>query len=210
MSTLSIIGAGNMARAIAIRALAGGNRVQLVAQDKGKADVLAAELTGEVSAGTVGDPLSGELVVLAVPYDAATPLVTQYADQLDGKVVVDITNPVDWASFDRLVVPGDSSGAEEIAKAAPSGARVVKAFNTTFAGTLAAGQVAGQPLDVLIAGDDSSAKQAVADVVSAAGLRPIDVGLLHRAQQLEHAGFLHMVLQEPLGTGYGSALRFLA
>ncbi len=148
MSTLSIIGAGNMARAIAIRALAGGNRVQLVAQDKGKADVLAAELTGEVSAGTVGDPLSGELVVLAVPYDAATPLVTQYADQLDGKVVVDITNPVDWASFDRLVVPGDSSGAEEIAKAAPSGARVVKAFNTTFAGTLAAGQVAGQPLDV--------------------------------------------------------------
>jgi 8-hydroxy-5-deazaflavin:NADPH oxidoreductase len=86
---------------------------------------------------------------------------------------------------------------------------VVKAFNTTFAGTLTSGQVDGQPLDVLIAGDDEQAKQAVADVARAGGLRPIDAGPLRRARELEHAGFLHMALQEQLGTGYASALRFL-
>jgi hypothetical protein len=62
---------------------------------------------------------------------------------------------------------------------------VVKAFNTTFAGTLVAGEVSGQPLDVLIAGDDNNAKQKVSQLVSDGGLRPVDVGPLHRAQQLE-------------------------
>jgi 8-hydroxy-5-deazaflavin:NADPH oxidoreductase len=209
MSSLSIIGSGNMARGIATRALPGGNRVQILARQKDKAAALAADLAGEVTAGTIGEPLAGDIVVLAVPYDAAAPLIREYADRLDDKIIVDITNPIDWASFDRLVVPGTSSGAQEIANTAPSGAKVVKAFNTTFAGTLLAGQVAGEPLDVLIAGDDPAAKKAVADVVVGGGMRPIDAGPLRRAQQLEHAGFLHMALQEPLGTGYASALRFL-
>ena len=147
--------------------------------------------------------------MLAVPYEAAVPLVRDYREQLHGKVVIDITNPVDWASFDGLVVPAGSSAAEQIAQAAPDDAAVVKAFNTTFAATLGTGQVAGQPLDVLIAGDDEHAKQAVAELVRAGGMRPVDVGPLRRARQLEQAGFLHMALQEPLGTGYASALRFL-
>jgi 8-hydroxy-5-deazaflavin:NADPH oxidoreductase len=73
---------------------------------------------------------------LALWYDAALPVVQQYGDALAGKTIVDITNPVDVSTFDGLVTPAGSSAAEEIAKAAPAGANVVKAFNTTFAGTL--------------------------------------------------------------------------
>ena len=209
MTSVTILGSGNMARGIATRTRAGGSSVQLLDRHPDKAAALAAELGPGVTSGAIGDSLTGDLVVLAVPYEAAAGLVGDYGEQLRGKVVIDITNPVDWASFDRLVVPADSSAAEEIAKAAPDGAAVVKAFNTTFATTLGSGEVAGQPLDVLIAGDDEQAKRAVAELARDGGLRPVDAGPLRRARQLEHAGFLHMALQEPLGTGFASALRFL-
>jgi len=107
--------------------------------------------------------------------------------------------------------PGDAAAvaAEQIAALLPAGARVVSAFNTTFASTLATGQVAGQPVDVLMAGDDAEAKAAVAQLVEAGGMRAVDAGPLRRAAQLEHLGFLHMAMQEPLGSGYGSAVRFV-
>src|SRR6185436_21133785 len=122
-------------------------------------------------------------------------VASAHGDELRGKVVVDITNPVDWATFEGLVTPADSSAAEEIAKLLPEGTSVVKAFNTTFAPTLAAGEVAGQSLDVLLAGDDADAKEKVAAVVEAGGLRPLDVGPLRRARQLEQLGFLHITAQ---------------
>ncbi len=106
------------------------------------------------------------------------------------------------------VAPG-TSGAEEIAKVAPAGAKVVKAFNTTFAGTLVAGQVAGQPLDVLIAGDDADAKATISAFVSSGGLRAVDAGPLQRARQLEALGLLHMALQFTLNTGFGSAVKII-
>ena len=83
----------------------------------------------------------------------------------------------------------------------------MKAFNTTFAGTLVAGEVAGQPLDVLIAGDDDAAKRKVAQLVADGGLRPIDVGPLRRAQQLEQLGLLNIAIQQPLGLGFASAVK---
>jgi predicted dinucleotide-binding enzyme len=86
---------------------------------------------------------------------------------------------------------------------------VVKAFNTTFAGTLSSGGVAGQELDVLVAGDDQDAKATVIQLVESAGMRAVDAGPLRRAQQLEHLGFLHMALQDSLGSGYASALKFV-
>lgn len=113
-------------------------------------------------------------------------------DAVDGKVFVDITNPVDFTTFDSLTVPADSSAAEELQKS--TGARVVKAFNTTFAASLGAGQVAGQPLDVLIAGDDEAAVKEVAGFASAANLVPIVAGPLRRARQLEQTGFLNILL----------------
>ena len=209
MSTVSILGAGNMARGIATRALAGGNDVQILARDPQDAITLAGELGGSATSGTIGDPLTGDVVVLAVPYPAATPLVEQYGDQLAGKVVVEISNPLDPETYDRLVTPADSSAAQEIAKVAPGDAKIVKAFNTTFAGTLVEGQVKDQPLDVFIAGDDTDAKNAVSEIVERGGLRVIDAGPLANARYLEGLGFLHIALQMSRGTQFSTAVKLI-
>ncbi len=205
---VTIIGTGNMGRGITALALAGGHRVTLLGTTLDKAQAVAGELSGDVQAGTVGDPITGEVVVLAVWYDAVDDLLSTYGDQLDGTVVVDITNPIDREAFEPLKIEAGSV-AQEIAQRVP-GARVVKAFNTTFAGTLSQRQVAGQPLDVFIASDDAGAKEVVSRLVSDAGLRPVDAGPLARAHELEALGFLHMVLQEPLGTSYGSTVKVLS
>ena len=145
------------------------------------------------------------MVVLAIPYTAIDAVVGAYSDQLSGKVVVDITNPVDFSSFTPLTVDAGSAAAEIAAKA--SGARVVKAFNTTFAGTLVGGEIAGQPLDVFLASDDEDAKNTVRQLVEDGGLRAIDAGPLTRAHELEALGYLHMALQQPRGTGFSSTVK---
>lgn len=175
----TVIGTGNMARGIATRLLAGGHEVTLLGREAGKGEELAREMGtrgGSVGAGTVGDPVAGDVVVLAVPYEAAIKLVQQYGKDFSSKVIVDITNPVNWETFDDLVTPPESSASEEIQKAASEGVQIVKAFNTTFAGTLVEGQVAGQPLDVFITGDDTRAKETVAQLVRDGGLVAIDAG----------------------------------
>ena len=207
---VTIIGTGNMGRGIGTRVLAGGHELTLLDREPGKGEELARELGGSAAGGIVGDPIAGDVVVLAVPYKAAGPVVQQYGEELAGKVVVDITNPVDRQTFDGLVTPPDSSAAEEIANSAPEGARVVKAFNTTFAGTLVEGQVAGQPLDVPIAGDDDEAKETVAQLARDGGLVAIDAGPLRRARQLEGLGFLGMTLQQPLGLNFQSAWKLVS
>ena len=204
---VTIIGAGNMGRGIGTRAVAGGHEVEIVDRDPADAQKLAEELGGSATALDPGAPFGGEVVVFAVYYPGIKDAVRQYAEQLAGKVVVDITNPVDTETWDRLATRPGSSSAEEVAQLVPHGTAVVKAFNTTFAGTLVAGEAAGQQLDVLIAGDDDTAKQKVSQLVSDAGLRPIDVGPLVRAQQLEHLGLLHISLQEPRNLGFGSAVK---
>jgi predicted dinucleotide-binding enzyme len=204
---VTIVGAGNMARAIATRAVAGGHQVELIALDPSHARKLAEELGPSATALEPGAPFGGEIVVLAVYYPGSKDAVGQYADQLAGKVVVDITNTVDTQTWDRLATPPGASAAEELARLVPQGTPVVKAFNTTFAPTLVAGEVDGQRLDVLIAGDDEAAKQKVAQLVADGGLRPIDVGPLARAQQLEQLGFLHIAIQQPLNLGYASTIK---
>jgi 8-hydroxy-5-deazaflavin:NADPH oxidoreductase len=205
---IAIIGTGNMARGIGTRALAAGHDVTLYGTERAKAQELAGELGGSAKAAAIGDPVEGDVVVLALWYPVTREVAERLGDALNGKVVVDISNPVNTETFERIV-PEAGSGAEEVAAAAP-GARVVKAFNTTFAGTLAGGgEVAGERLDVFLASDDDEAKQTVSRLVEDAGLRPVDAGPLERARELEAAGYLHMVVQEQLGAGYGSALKIL-
>ncbi|HSC91860.1 MAG TPA: NADPH-dependent F420 reductase [Gaiellaceae bacterium] len=204
---VTIIGAGKMGRGTGTRAVAGGHEVEIVDRDPAEARRLAEELGGSAAALEPGAPFGGEVVVLALYYPGNKDAVREYADRLGGKVVVDVSNPVDATTWDRLATPPGTSAAEEIAELVPEGARVVKAFNTTFAGTLVAGEAAGQQLDVLIAGDDAAAKEAVSQLVADGGLRPVDVGGLERAQQLEQLGFLHIALQEPRGLGFGSAIK---
>jgi predicted dinucleotide-binding enzyme len=205
---ITIIGTGNMARGLATRALSAGHSVTLLGTQAAKAEALAAELSGDVRAGQVGDPLAGDVVVFAVWYAAVEDVLRRYGDQLNGVVLVDITNPIDVESFEPLEL-GAGSAAQEIAAKAP-GAKVVKAFNTTFAGTLGEGRVAGQPLDVLIASDDAEAKQTVSRFVADAAMRPVDAGPLKRARELEALGYLHMTLQQPLDTNYTSAVKVLS
>ena len=207
---VTIIGTGNMARGIATRLLAGGHETTLLGTEAGKAEGLANEFGGSVGAGVVGDEIPGDVVVLAVPYDAATRVLREYGEALSGKTVVDISNPVDWQTFDDLVTPLDSSAAEEIQKAAPEGVSLVKAWNTTFAGTLVAGEVAGQPLDVYVAGDDAGAKESVIGLVESGGSRAIDAGPLRRARELERLGFLGMTLQQPTGFNFQSAWKLVS
>jgi 8-hydroxy-5-deazaflavin:NADPH oxidoreductase len=206
---VTIVGAGNMGRGIGSRVVAGGHQVEIVGRDPAKAQQLANDLGGSATALDPGAPFGGEVVVFAVYYPGIKDALRQYADQLAGKVVVDITNPVNTQTWDRLATAPGSSSAEENQQLVPEGTAVVKAFNTTFAGTLVAGEVSGQPLDVLIAGDDDNAKQKVSQLVSDGGLRPVDVGPLSRAQQLEQLGFLHISLQQPLGLDYGSTVKLL-
>jgi 8-hydroxy-5-deazaflavin:NADPH oxidoreductase len=207
---VTLIGTGNMARGLGSRVLAGGHDLTVVGKDEQRAEAVAADLGGQGRVGTAvdGDPIEGEVVVLAVYYPDARAAVEQYADQLAGKVVVvDITNPVN-ATFDGLVVPPDGSATNELAGLAPD-ARFVKAFNTTFAGPLTQGEVDGQTLDVLIAGDDEDAKAQVAALARDGGLNPIDVGPQARARELEATGLLHMGVQNTLGTGFASALKIV-
>ena len=175
MAHVSIIGKGNMGQAIASVVGKGGHTVELL--DEGDA----------------GRPVTGDIVVLAVPYGAVSSIITDRGDQLAGKIVVDITNPVNFETFDSLVVPADGSAAAEIAAALPA-STVVKAFNTTFAGTLASGEVGPQTTTVLIAGDDADAKSTLAGVVTSGGLKAIDAGSLARAREMEALGFLQISL----------------
>jgi NADPH-dependent F420 reductase len=209
VTRVTIVGAGNMGRGIGTRVVAGGHQVEIIDRDPAEAQQLAKDLGGAATGLDPGSRFGGEVVVFAVYYPGIKEAVRQYADQLAGKVVVDITNPVDTQTWDRLATPPGTSSAEEVQQLVPQGTPVVKAFNTTFAGTLVPGEVGGQQLDVLIAGDDAAAKQKVSQLASDGGLRPVDVGPLSRAQQLEQLGFLHISLQQPHDLGFGSAIKLV-
>ena len=175
MAHVSIIGTGNMGQAISGIVTKGGNTVELIGSTDADKQV------------------TGDVVVLAVPYPAVSQVLAARGESLAGKVVVDITNPLDFATFDSLTVPADGSAAAEIAAALPQ-SRVLKAFNTTFAGTLATGSVGPLTTTVLIAGDDGDAKSLLAGIVTAGGLRAVDAGSLRRARELEALGFLQLTL----------------
>ena len=192
MTSISIIGLGNMASTLAERALVGGNAVEIIGRDPAKAKEFAGALDG-ATVGTAGAAPAGDIVVLAVPYAGAAAVVSEYGDALRGKVIIDITNPI-TPDFQGFVTPDGSSGAQEIAKAAPAGAQVVKAFNALFSHVLAAGPAEGQTLDVFIAGDDAQAKARVSAFIESLGLRPMDTGELPMARALENATLLHLGL----------------
>jgi predicted dinucleotide-binding enzyme len=175
MTHVSIIGTGNMGSVLSGLVTKGGNTVETF------------------NTSDTDKPVTGEVVILAVYYPAVREVLAQRRDQLAGKVVVDITNPMNLETFDGLVVPADSSAAAEIAAALPS-AKVLKAFNTTFAAALGSGKVGSETTTVLVAADDADAKTLLAGIVTAAGLRAIDAGGLKRARELEALGLLQITL----------------
>lgn len=207
---VTIIGSGNMTKGIATRLTNGGHTVTIHARDEAKATALvdelkAADASANISTAAVGSKLD-KIVILATPYTEAEAIAQEY-DGFKDKILVDITNPVDFNTF-QLIPEAGRAGAEEIAAQLPN-ATVVKAFNTNLAGPLQAGSVDGKELDVFVAGDNADAKQEVSELIKTSGMRPIDVGPLANARHLEGFGLIQMAVQDQIGTNWMSALKFL-
>lgn len=187
MKSITIFGKGNMGSAIGGLFAKAGNSVTYL----GSKDVVD----------TVGD-----IVVLAVPYAALEGIITTNKELLDGKIVIDITNPVNFETFDGLVVPNGSSAAEGIAERI--NAHVVKGFNTNFAATLATGTLGDVRTTVLLAADDADAKKTVIQALDGSGVNVKDAGTLKRARELESLGFLQLSLavQEKISWTGGFAI----
>ena len=200
MTSISIIGSGNMASALGTLAVKGGNTAEIVGRNSAKAAALAGALGDGATVGTWGAAPAGDIVILAVLFDSAVPIVSEYGNALAGKIIVDVTNPFD-ASATGLAVPHDTSVAQMVANAAPESAYVVKAFNTLFRDVLAS----GGPRDVFMAGDDAEAKASVSAFITSLGHRPRDTGDLSMAHWLEGAGLLEMGLARN-GLGFNISL----
>lgn len=197
--TIAIIGIGNMGAGLARALVAAGEDVALGARDPAKAAALAAELGAKAQGGGIGAAVAlADVVVLAVPYGSFAEIL-KAAGSLDGKIVVDISNPV-TADFQGLVVGHTTSAAEELQKLAPM-AKVVKAFNTIFATLLAVESRNGKSLQTFIAGDDDAAKAAVSKVAGLIGLEAVDAGPLSNSRFLEPVGEMNIHFGFFLGKG---------
>lgn len=211
---ITVIGPGSMGRGIATRMLAGGHSVTLAGRSREAAERLASELrsSGSGSVDAADTPAEAiqksEVVILASPYAGNLELAREHGPALAGKTVVDISNPLN-DTYDGLVTPPGISAGETVQAALPAGTKLVKAFNTTFAGTLAEGHAGGQTLDVFLAGDDDESKRRVAELVRSGGMNPVDVGPLAQSRQLEALALLGITIQGRLGTGFKSGWKLL-
>lgn len=200
MTTISIVGSGNMAAAIGTRAAKRGHTIELLSRNTVKAQAVADQIANGATVGTFGAAPQGDIVILAVLYQSAVDVVANYGDALAGKILVDITNPFN-ADANGLATTAGNSVSEQIAAAAPEGAHVVKALNTIFGHILPH----DTPLDVFFAGDSAEAKASVAAFLESLDMRPLDTGGLEMAHTLEWAGILLMGLARN-GAGFDLAL----
>lgn len=196
---ITVIGAGNMGAAFVKQLTRAGHQVSVTARDGAKAARVAAANPGAVAVATAGAAKTADAVVLATAYADAVGALKSVGD-LQGKVVIDITNPL-TPDYMGLTLGHTTSAAEEIAKAVP-GADVVKAFNTVFAQVLAEGADfgAGQKVTVFYAGDSERAKQTAGALAESMGFKTVDAGGLKNARYLEPLAGLNIYL------GYGAGL----
>lgn len=198
---ITIIGAGNMGAAFAGQLVKAGHDVQITSRETGKTETVAAGTGARAVAAT--EAQSSNVIVLATFYGDAVDAL-QSVGNLDGKVVIDITNPL-TADFMGLSIGHSTSAAEEIAKALPQ-VKLVKGFNTIFAQRLAAGPAVaeGQTAPVFLAADDADAKESVAELARSIGFAVIDAGPLKNARYLEPLGGLNIYLG--YGAGHGTEI----
>ena len=200
MSTISIIGTGNMTTAIGGRAAAHGHTVEILGRNPSKAQAAAEAIGDSAIVGTYGARPAGDIVFLAVPDGKAVEVIEQYGDALAGRIVVDITNPFNADGTAVVTSPGKSI-AQQIAVVLPEGAHVIKAFNTIFRPVL----VEATPLDAFFAGDSPEARQRFAEFVATLDMRPLDTGGLDSTYVLEWAAILMMGLARN-GAGWDVSL----
>ena len=194
-----VLGTGNMGSAFVKQLTRAGHSVAVTGRDIQKARAVAAANPGAKAFAPAEAAAQGEVVVLATGYgDAVSAL--QSLGGLNGKVVIDITNPLTPDYMD-LTLGHSTSAAEEIAKAVP-GAEVVKAFNTVFAQVLADGPDfgQGQTVTVFVASDSERARQTASALAQSLGFATVDSGGLKNARYLEPVAGLNIYL------GYGAGL----
>lgn len=189
---VAIIGAGNVGSALAASSVAAGHTVTLTSRDYENAQTAASQAGARVVRTNLEAVETAEAVVLAVPWSAIEEVLGELGDALNGKIVVDVTNRLNME--DPGAAMDGSSNSEQIQTWAP-GARVVKAFNTTFASRHADPVVDGMPVDILVAADDDDARAKVTELAGSLGFRPIDAGPLVMARALEAMGLLNILLQ---------------
>jgi predicted dinucleotide-binding enzyme len=183
---VAIIGAGNVGKALTTSFTRAGHEVTIAAAHPEHARAAATSL-GATAAQSTADAVAGaDLVVLAVPSTALASVATEIADDLAGKVVVDVSN----RPTPDPAGPGTSI-AEELQSRLPR-SRVVKAFNTLFASRQADPVVAGVSADGFVAADDENAKATVLDALDGLGFRPVDAGPLAAARTLEGMAWLNI------------------
>ncbi|HET8784432.1 MAG TPA: NAD(P)-binding domain-containing protein [Candidatus Limnocylindrales bacterium] len=204
---VAIIGAGNVGTALATALTRAGHKVTITARDPGNAKK-AAEQTGATAApSNAAAADQADVVIAAVPATSIGDVAADIREPARGKPVVDVTNRM--APSDRgLDMDTTSSNAEELASMLPA-SPVVKAFNTLFASKQADPTTDGVQLDGYVAGDDEDAKAAVLDLVESIGLRPVDVGPLKRARQLESLAFLNIALNAEKGGSWQSGWKLV-
>jgi predicted dinucleotide-binding enzyme len=193
---VSIIGAGNVGRAVASSATRAGHVVTITSAGSESAQSVAAETGATASTSNLDAVRNADLVVLAVPVSAIPELAAEVGDALAGKPVIDATNR---PTPDPSGATGPTSLAEEIQAQLPK-ARVIKALNTVFASRQAEPVVGGIAVDGYVAGDDAEAKGRVLDFLETLGFRPIDAGPLVNARTLEGMAWLNISLNMDGGT----------
>ena len=190
--TTAIVGVGNIGSAVARHLVVGGEHVVLTAKDESRAQALAEELGPLARAASVEDAITGaDVVLLAVWLDTIRELIPQHARLLEGKVVVDPSNPIgfdDSGQPFRTLPEGQSAGSE-VATLLPAGAHYVKAFGTLAADALAAGAHRGPRQAVLFyATDDDTAASTIERLIRAAGFDPLKAGGVADAGRIEAPG----------------------
>jgi 8-hydroxy-5-deazaflavin:NADPH oxidoreductase len=197
---VTLIGTGNMGSALAKHVVKAGHPLVITGRDATKAQALAQANGASFKAANAAE--GADVVIVATAYgDAVNAL--RAAGDLTGKVVIDISNPL-TADYMGLTIGYSTSAAEEIQKTFPK-AKIVKAFNTVFAQTLAAGpSLAGETVPVYFAGDDAAAKETVKALVESTGFAAVDAGSLKNARYLEPLGGLNIYFG--YGAGKGTAI----
>lgn len=189
---IAIIGTGNVGQALGASFARAGHEV--VYGKRGDAEAQgAASVAGNEVSSNVGAAQQSDIVVLAVPYQAVRGVAAEIAAAVDGKIVIDVTNPLK-PDYSGLETDAGGSAAEQVASVL-TGAKVVKAFNTLFAQVQAEPATLGVTVDAMFATDHQDARSTVAELVRSLEFRPVYVGPLTRARQLEAIAFLNISLQ---------------
>ena len=199
---ITIIGAGNMGRALVKQLSGAGHQITVTARDLDKARQLASEFPRTTAADAASAVGADSVVIVATGYNDAVPALQALGD-LAGKIVIDITNPL-TADYMGLTIGHSTSAAEQIAAALP-GALVVKAFNTVFAQVLAEGpQLVGKRVPVFYASDSERAGQTARSLIESTGFTAINAGPLKNARYLEPVGGLNIYFG--YGAGHGTTV----